>query len=132
MSLLDGTIAKAVQSGVGSAFDYDMTLVRSIQSGKPDPTTGKAPPPTTVSFAVRGFIGEFSTGQRSGSLIQANSVAININASSLSGDPEPGDVVTVGSKGPFAGRSFSIYRASAGEFGIQIDPAGAYWVMQGT
>ncbi len=118
MSILDGYLAEQLTDALTAADipqDCVVTTQETVDPGTPwDPSDDTI---TNVDHACQGWVDDYSTLDRTNTLIQLNDRRVYIVASTLDVTPAPTSTVTIN------GATLTVIAVSR-------DPAGTAWVLQ--
>jgi hypothetical protein len=117
-SPLAGSLAKTIGGAMAGLF-LPATLARTTYAAAENPWDQGTP--TTTEYTCRAIHEEWGATWLRDGLVAADEVKVLILASTLTTEPEPGDVITV------RGIGFTIVPAGTGKAAVSTDPAKAVW-----
>jgi hypothetical protein len=126
MSILD-SLPATIGSALKAVF-LDAVLTRDVPGSTEPPYSPFDPgPPTTATLTCKAIAQEYGSGVRGQGLVGATDMEVLILATTLSGQPQPLDRVSIPSQG-FAGTIAP--GNAAGTKAVRTDPAKATWLCR--
>lgn len=120
-SPLAGSLARTIGGAMAGLF-LPATLARTSYASAANPWDQGTP--TTVTYDCRAIVEAWGATWLRDSLVNADEVRVLVLASSLSVEPQPGDVVTI------RGEAYTVVPMGGGKPAVETDPAKAVYELR--